>query len=78
MHQIRLRRGVIDQIRTDRNFNSDAQIAAALGVTVDELDRMRHGAPISPQMALQVAVIQGSGFDLSQWVETVPAAQTSA
>lgn len=71
MNQIRLRRGVIDQIRADRNFSSDAQTAAALGVTVDELERMRHGAPVSPQMALQVAVIQGSGFDLSQWVEPI-------
>lgn len=71
MHRIRLRRGVIDQIKRDRNLDSDAQIAAVLGVTVAEVEQLRHGAAISPEMALLVATIQGDGFDLSRWVEAI-------
>ncbi|QRY62699.1 XRE family transcriptional regulator [Gordonia sp. PDNC005] len=73
MQNLRLRPGVIDAMKADRNFDSDAQAAAALGVTVVELERLRHGAIISPHMALQVAAVQGTGFDLSRWVEQVPA-----
>lgn len=72
MQKLRLREGVIDQIKTDRNFDSDYQVAAILGTNVESVERMRHGAAISPAMAAQVAVIQGSGFDLSEWVEYVP------
>jgi hypothetical protein len=39
---------------------------------------MRQGEAISPTMAAQVAVVQGSGFDLSQWVEYVPSRRTAA
>lgn len=73
MHHIRLRSGVIDAMMADRNFESDGQAAASLGITVDELDRLRNGAEISARMALQVAAVQGTGFDLSRWVEQVPA-----
>ena len=44
-----------------------------LRVSVEDVEAMRHGAEISPEMALLVASIQGSGFDLSEWVETIPA-----
>lgn len=69
MQPLKVRAGVIDQIKKDRNFTSDVQLAAALGITPGELEAMRHGATISPAMALQIATIQGSGFDLSPWVE---------
>lgn len=71
MHRIRLRDGVIEQIKQDRNLDSDSQIAAVLGVTVTEVEQLRHGAAISPEMALLVAVIQGSGHDLSRWIEDI-------
>lgn len=73
MQKIRLRQGVIEKIKQDRNLESDFQVAAILGVTAEEVDRMRHGAAISPIMAAHVAVIQGSGFNLSPWVEYIPA-----
>lgn len=69
MQKLRLKSGVIDQIKKDRNLASDAQAAAILGVTVDQVEAMRHGAAISPAMALHVAVVQGSGYDLSRWAE---------
>ncbi|KXT57330.1 hypothetical protein Y710_09510 [Gordonia sp. QH-12] len=70
--RLRLRSGVIETIKADHNFRSDFQVAAALRVTVDDVEAMRHGAEISPDMALLVASIQGSGFDLSQFVEPIP------
>lgn len=75
MQKIRLRQGVIDQIKADRNLVSDFQVAAILGVTLDELEAMRNGATISPIMAAHVAVIQGTQFDLSQWVEYAASAR---
>lgn len=71
MHRIRLRDGVVDQIKRDRNLDSDAQLGAVLGVTISEVERLRHGAAVSPEMALLVATIQGDGFDLSRWVEQI-------
>lgn len=78
MQKMRLRTGVIDQIKKDRALDSDERVAAILGVDADAIEAMRQGAPISPTMAAQVAVVQGSGFDLSQWVEYVPRRTTEA
>lgn len=78
MQKLRLRKGVIEQIKSDRNLSSDFQVAAILGVTAEAVDRMRHGAVVSPAMAAHIAVIQGSGFDLSEWVEYVPTREKTA
>lgn len=78
MQKLRLRKGVIEKIKSDRNLSSDFQVAAILGVTAEAVDRMRHGAPVSAAMAAHIAVIQGSGFDLSEWVEYVPVQETTA
>lgn len=75
---LRLRPGVIDQIKADRRFDSDTQVGAALGVSADDVERLRHGAPINPEMALQVAAVQGTGYDLSPWVERIPAREAVA
>lgn len=69
MQKLRLRSGVIERIKSDRNITSDFQAAAILGVTVAEVEAMRKGAPISRAMAFHVAEIQGASFDLSEWVE---------
>ena len=71
--RLRLKPGVIEQIKRERNSPSDTQIAVMLRVSVEDVEAMRHGAAVSPEMALLVASIQGSGFDLSEWVETIPA-----
>ncbi len=75
MHRIRFRHGVIDQMKADRHFASDAQAAAALGVTVDQLEQLRHGAPISAEMAMQFAAVQGTGYRLDMWIEEIPPAE---
>ena len=75
MNPIRLRSGVIEQIKRDRNVESDSQVAAILGITPQEVEQMRYGARISPAMALRVASVQGTGFDLSEWVEFVVAGE---
>ncbi|MFT3661963.1 MAG: hypothetical protein QM809_11335 [Gordonia sp. (in: high G+C Gram-positive bacteria)] len=73
MNRIRFREGVIDAMKREHNFESDAQAAAALGVTADQLERLRHGAPISADMALQFAAVQGTGYRIDLWIEPVPA-----
>jgi len=69
--ELRLKAGVIEQIMTDRRLETNEQVAAILGVNLQELELMRTGAPISRAMALHVATIQGTNFDLSPWVEWV-------
>lgn len=78
VNPIRLRSGVIEQIKRERNVESDSQVGAILGVTPQEVEQMRHGASISAAMALRVASVQGTGFDLSQWVEYAADARVSA
>lgn len=78
MQKMRLRKGVIDQIKKDRALDTDDRVAAILGVDLDEVERMRRGDAISPTMAAQVAVVQGSGFDLTNWVEWIPSRTTTA
>ena len=71
--KLRLRDGVIEKIMKDRNLKSDEQVAAILGVDLCELSQIRAGAPISRAMALHVATVQGTSFDLSPWVEWINA-----
>ncbi|MCK2199156.1 hypothetical protein [Corynebacterium callunae] len=78
MQKLRLRKGVIEQIKSDRNLASDFQVAAILGVSAEDVDSMRHGAAVSVAMAAHIAVVQGSGFDLSEWVEFIPARESVA
>lgn len=78
MLPLRLRPQVIEQIKKDRHIQSDTQVAAILGVTPQQVDQMRHGARISPAMALRIASVQGTEFDLSQWVEYATDQQVSA
>lgn len=78
MQKMRLRKGVIDQIKKDRGLDTDDRVAAILGVNLDEVEAMRRGEAIGAAMALQVAVVQGSGFDIGPWVEYVPARHTAA
>ena len=60
--KLRLKAGVIEKIMSDRRLETDEQTA---------LELMRAGAPISRAMALHIATIQGTNFDLSPWVEWV-------
>lgn len=69
--KLRMRQGAIEQIRRERNLSTEGQVAAVLGVTKNEVEEMRRGHEVSPAMALRVATIQGTGFDLSEWVETI-------
>ena len=69
--KLRLKAGVIEKIMSDRRLETDEQTAAILGVDLPDLELMRAGAPISRAMALHIATIRGTNFDLSPWVEWV-------
>ena len=72
MQKLRLRKGVIEQIKSDRNLSSDFQVAAILGVTAEDVDRMRHGAPVSPAMAA-MAAIHGRFVDVRKYYQETTA-----
>lgn len=58
-NRYRFRPGALDHIMRSRNLNTEAQLAAIIGVKPDDLPRLRAGAPITPELAMYVAVVQG-------------------
>ncbi|WP_141746279.1 hypothetical protein, partial [Corynebacterium sp. HMSC064H12] len=57
--RFRVRPGVLDHIMRTRRLQTEEQLAAALGTTVDRLPDLRSGAPITARMALHIAALQG-------------------
>lgn len=55
------RPGAVDHIKKTRNFGSEEQLAAALLVSLDELDGLRRGeTPVTADEALYIAGMQGT------------------
>lgn len=42
-----------------RHLDTDQQLAAVLGVTLEDLTRIRLGTPVTQRFALKIAVLQG-------------------
>ena len=55
----RFRPGALDHIMRSRNLTSDSQLAAAIGVRLDDLQKLRAGAAVSARVALKVSALQG-------------------
>lgn len=55
----RFRPGALDHIMRSRNLTSDSQLAAAIGVRLEDLQKLRAGAAVSARVALKVSALQG-------------------
>lgn len=55
----RFRPGALDHIMRSRNLTSDSQLAAAIGVRLEDLPKLRAGAAVSARVALKVSALQG-------------------
>lgn len=67
----RFRPGALDTICASRNLATDDQLAALIGVTPDDLRRLRRGAPCNANLALRVCAIQGTEDYISAWFDVV-------
>lgn len=67
----RFRPGALDHIMRSRNLTSDSQLAAAIGVRSEDLQRLRAGAGVSARLALKVSALQGDEHYISGLFETV-------
>lgn len=67
----RFRPGALETICASRNLATDAQLAALLGVTEQDLRRLRRGAPCNAMLALRVCAIQGTEDYVSAWFDVV-------
>lgn len=71
--RFRVRPGVLDHIMRTRRLQTEEQLAAALGTTVDCLGDMRAGAPVTARMALHIATLQGDGDFIAGYCEPIAA-----
>lgn len=67
----RFRDGALDAISRQLNLRSESQLAGVLGITDQQLDKVRHGATVGFPMAARVAKVTGTGDYVGAWVELV-------
>lgn len=67
----RFREGALDHIMRSRNLTTDSQLAAALGVKKEDLERLRSGALVSARLALKVSALQGTEDYISSHFDPV-------
>lgn len=65
------RPGALDAIMRSRNLTTDAQLAAIIGVRLEDLPKLRAGAAVTAEVALRVASIQGDTQYLAAWFDLV-------
>lgn len=67
----RFRPGALDHIARSLGIHDDRGLAAALHISTDELHSVRNGAVVGLPMAVHVASLMGSSFDLRTWTQLV-------
>ena len=65
------RPGALDAIMRSRNLTSDTQLAAVLGVRLEDVPKLRAGAAVNAAVALRVAAMQGDDKYLAAWFDLV-------
>lgn len=70
----KFRPGALEHIQRTRNLHADEQLAALIGIPVENLAKIRGGAPVSARLALRVAALQGDQNYLSGYFEPAHAA----
>lgn len=65
----RFRAGALDAIMRTRNLTSDKQLAALLRCDLDDIAKLRAGAPVTSRLALYVSAVQGDEGYPAAWFE---------
>lgn len=65
------RPGALEAIMRTRNLRTDAQLAAAIGITKEDLEKVRAGWPVTIELAIKVSSLQGDEDYIAAWFERV-------
>lgn len=76
--RFRVKPGALDHIMRTRHLTTDTQLAAVLGVHVEQLPALRAGAPITPLLAQHIATIQGDQDYVNGYCEPYPTSHAAA
>lgn len=71
--RFRVRPGVLDHIMRTRRLQTEEQLAAALGISVEDVGLIRSGAPVTARFAMHVATLQGDGDFIAGYFEPIAA-----
>lgn len=63
------RPGALEAIMRTRNLRTDAQLAAAIGITREGLEKARAGWPVTAELALKVSALQGDENYIAAWFD---------
>lgn len=69
--KMRVRKGLLDQMKESMKLTTDSQLAVVLDETVEGVEKLRDGAPVSWATALRIAALRGLEFDATEIVEPV-------
>lgn len=75
--KLRVRPGLLDTMKTSMNLQTDDQFAVVLDVSLDELDHLRAGYPVTWATIMRIAALLGNPFDARGVVELIPATAES-
>lgn len=69
--KVRIRTGLIDQMKQNMRLSTDAQLAVVLNETVEAVEKLRDGEPVSWVTAMRIAALRGHEYDARGIVEPV-------
>lgn len=70
--EVRLKPQALNELETTCNLKTNEQLAAATGLTVTRIQKLKTGSPIDLATALRIAIILGYDLNLSQVIERIP------
>lgn len=65
------RPGALDAIQRSRNLATEEQLALFIGTNLDGLSKIRAGWPVTAEIALRVAALQGDKNYIGAWFDQV-------
>lgn len=65
------RPGALDAIQRSRNLATEEQLALFIGTNLDGLAKIRAGWPVTAELALRVAALQGDKNYIGAWFDQV-------
>ena len=68
---MKVREGLIDQMKKSMKLATDSQLAVVLDETVEGVEKLRAGEPVSWATALRIAALRGLEFDAKEIVEPI-------
>ena len=73
MMKVRVRAGLIDEMKRHMRLKTDSQLAVVLDESVEGVEKLRAGGPVSWATAMRIAALRGHDYDARKIVEPLAA-----